>query len=265
MFANSIYASQLAQCEAKPGAHLPPIIISDDAVTTVGPRIAQAALRLGNTWVEVDKVSPRAIFIKHQETWSTLEEHESEDGILRLCRKDRQALEREVGEITSATVLTQSAQLRDFQPHQQGPAGLFLVGKPPSLAESLRDLSEVRAEWSDEAMSRVKLPPDVYLLLEALEDELPELRYGTAAAQILGRMQDRKEVAVVKLQEGYLIIFPERMVSPFTGMTMTFQCEDQFAIPIRVRHFLHGVEILVSEEIYFLFVRLTFLLRQQSG
>ena len=37
---------------------------------------------------------------------------------------------------------------------------------------------------------------------------------------------------MVKLQEGYLIIFPERMVSPFTGMTMTFQCEDQFAIPM---------------------------------
>ena len=233
MFANSVYASQLAQCEAKPGAHLPPIVISDDAVSSVGPRIAHAALRLGNTWVEVvDSVSSRAICIKHQETWSTLEEHESEDGILRLCRKDRQALELVVGEITSATVLTQSAQLRKFQPHQQGPAGLFLVGKPPSLAENLRNLSEVRAEWSDEATSRVKLPPDVYLLQEALEDELPELRYGTAAAQILGRMQDRKEVAVVKLQEGYLIIFPERMVSPFTGMTMTFQCEDQFAIPM---------------------------------
>ena len=93
----------------------------------------------------------------------------------------------------------------------------------------------MRAEWSDEATSRVKLPPDVYLLQEALEDELPELRYGTAAAQILGRMQDRKEVAVVKLQEGYLIIFPERMVSPFTGMTMTFQCEDQFAISMTER------------------------------
>ena len=50
-----------------------------------------------------------------------------------------------------------------------------------------------------------------------LEDELPELRYGTAAAQILGRMQDRKEVAVVKFAGGLPDNLPGADGLPFHG------------------------------------------------
>ena len=232
MFKGSVYESQLAQCEAKPGEPLPPMIISDDTVTKVGSDIANAVLRLGNTWEVVGGISSRDIYIKHQNSWNTLNEQNPEDEIFRLRRDDRQALEQAVGEITSDTVLVheESEQLRKFKPHQQGPGGLLLVGKPPSLAESLRDLSEVRAEWSEGALGRLTAPPNVHLLQDALEEKLPELRYGTTAAQILGRMQTRKEVTVVNVQEGYLIIFAERMVSPITGTQVTVQCEDQFAL-----------------------------------
>jgi hypothetical protein len=251
LFENSVYTSVIDTRPLLVGRGL--------ADTFEVPRVALEAFYaslcecaqnyLGRWKVQAGRIDEqnRGFLIEHDPTQSILEQQRKQgQRTLYLTRRQVRALiaaKRSELHFTAGLSIIVLENGDCLTPDPQGPGMLWMFGQAQA-GEERQPINKCKMQWSIPlgAVEQEGKRDHGRTVRNFLEEEWPELAYGTRAAEMLATLSGMGRLIVVGVAEGYLIVTPEVIAQALMpdGRPQLATLEQQFGKGVQAGDFLEG-------------------------